>query len=158
LVALKEAFPKLSKLTLSNALENVIYKHDGLVIISTTEIIRSENKCGVTGDSYCIAEHRLYWESMYYNNCLYKKIAIDKEGYIKNCPSMKERYGHVTETTLTSVVQSDAFRKYWEITKDKIEVCSQCELRYVCQDCRAYTIETGNPYSKPLKCRYDPRK
>lgn len=158
LVALKDVFPKLSKLTLSNTSDNVIYKHNGLVIISTTEIIRSESKCGVTGDLYCIAEHRLYWESMYYNNCLYKKIAVDKEGYIKNCPSMKERFGHVTETTLTSVVQSDGFKKYWHITKDKIEVCSQCELRYVCQDCRAYTIETGNPYSKPLKCRYDPRK
>lgn len=158
LVALKNEFPKLSKLTLSNTSENVIYKHNGLVLISTSEIIRSENKCGVTGDLYCIAEQRLYWESMYFNNCLYKKIAVDKEGYVKNCPSMKERYGHVAETTLTSVVQSDAFRKHWDITKDKIEVCKQCELRYVCQDCRAYTIETGNPYSKPLKCRYDPRK
>lgn len=158
LVTLKKAFPTLSKLTLSHAADNVIYKHDGLVLISTTELIRSENKCGVTGDLYCLAEHRLYWESMYYNNCLYKKVSVDKEGYIKNCPSMKERFGHVTETTLTSVVQTDAFKKYWNITKDKIEVCAQCELRYVCQDCRAYTVESGNPYSKPLKCRYDPRR
>jgi len=156
LMDLKNRFPKLSKITLSNTNENVIYKRDGLVVIYSTELIRSESMCGVTGDLYCIAENKLFWESMHYNNCLYKKIAVDKDGYIKNCPSMKEHFGHVSETTLTSVVHQDAFKKFWNITKDNIETCSECELRYVCQDCRAYTQQADNPYSKPLKCKYDP--
>jgi radical SAM protein with 4Fe4S-binding SPASM domain len=43
----------------------------------------------------------------------------------------------------------------WEITKNQIEICKDCELRYICQDCRAYTIDENNKYSKPLKCKYD---
>lgn len=158
LLDLKTSFPKLSKITVSNTHENVIYKRDGMVVIFSTELIRSESMCGVTGDLYCIAENKLFWESKHYNNCLYKKIAIDKEGYIKNCPSMKEHFGHVSDTTLTSVVHQDGFKKFWNITKDDIETCSECELRYVCQDCRAYTREADNPYSKPLKCKYDPAR
>ena len=71
---------------------------------------------------------------------------------------MKEHFGHVSDTTLTSVVHQDGFKKFWNITKDDIETCSECELRYVCQDCRAYTREADNPYSKPLKCKYDPAR
>jgi len=158
LIALKNDYPKLSKITLSNTPENVIYKSNDLVVISTTEIIRSEIKCGVTGELYCIAESQLFWESRRYNNCLYKKISVDKDGYIKNCPSMKEHFGHISDTLLLDVVNTKAFRKFWNITKDDIEECSQCELRYVCQDCRAYTIHTNDPYSKPLKCRYNPKQ
>ncbi len=156
LLVIKNRFPKLSKITLSNTNENVIYKREDLVIIHSTELIRSEIACGVTGELYCIAENKLFWESKHYNNCLYKKISVDKDGYIKNCPSMKEHFGHVSDTTLTSVVHQDGFKKFWNITKDNIETCSLCELRYVCQDCRAYTLQEENPYSKPLKCKYDP--
>lgn len=156
LLELKTTFPKLSKITVSNTHENVIYKRDGLIVIFSTELVRSESVCGVTGELYCIAENKLFWESKHYNNCLYKKMAIDKEGYIKNCPSMKEHFGHVSETTLTSVVYQDGFKKFWNITKDHIDTCSECELRYVCQDCRAYVQQADNPYSKPLKCKYDP--
>jgi SPASM domain peptide maturase of grasp-with-spasm system len=157
IISLRETYPKLTKVTLSNSSENVIYKHDDLVVITTTEIIRSEIKCGVTGELYCIAEKQLFLESQRHNNCLYKKVSVDKEGHIKNCPSMKEHYGHILDTTLASAIQRDGFQKYWDITKDSIEVCSVCELRYVCQDCRAYTIHSRNPYSKPLKCRYNPK-
>jgi hypothetical protein len=62
------------------------------MIIYTTEIIRSENKCGVTGDRYCIAEERLFKESKQFNNCLYKKIGIDKYGFariVERIPSIR---------------------------------------------------------------------
>ncbi|MDP4277256.1 MAG: grasp-with-spasm system SPASM domain peptide maturase [Bacteroidota bacterium] len=158
LISLKNSHPKLSKITLSNASDNVIYKHNDLIVINTTEQIRNETKCGVSGELYCIADSQLFWESKHFNNCLYKKIAIDKDGYIRNCPSMKECFGHITNTPLCSVIEKPSFKKYWNITKDEIDDCSVCELRYVCQDCRAYTIETSNPYSKPLKCRYNPKE
>jgi len=42
------------------------------------------------------------------------------------------------------------------ITKDQVAVCRDCEFRYVCTDCRAYTQDADDPYSKPAKCTYDP--
>lgn len=156
LIQLKNEYPKLSKVTLSNSSDNIIYKHEDLVVIYTTEIIRNETKCGVTGELYCIADSRLFWESRHFNNCLYKKISVDKSGMIRNCPSMHEDFGNISDTPLIDVIGNESYRKYWTITKDAIEVCSECELRYVCQDCRAYTIHMNNPFSKPLKCRYNP--
>jgi SPASM domain peptide maturase of grasp-with-spasm system len=157
ILQLNNDYPKLKKVTLSNTADNIIYKHEDLVVIYTTEIIRNETKCGVTGELYCIADNRLFWESQNYNNCLYKKISIDKSGMIKNCPSMQDNFGHIDNTKLSEVILNENFKKYWTITKDSIEVCSECELRYVCQDCRAYTLNMNNPFSKPLKCRYNPK-
>ena len=34
-------------------------------------------------------------------------------------------------------------------------LCKDCELRMVCTDCRAYTTDPSDMYSKPLKCGYD---
>jgi len=89
------------------------------------------------------------------NGCLDKKIAIDRWGNIKNCPSMKESFGNVKEVSLVDIALNEGFRKYWSITKDQISVCKECEFRYCCSDCRAFRT-TPDLYSKPLKCGYDP--
>jgi len=47
-------------------------------------------------------------------------------------------------------------QKYWKLSKDQIDICRECEFRYVCTDCRAYIEDPENIYSKPLKCGYDP--
>ena len=48
------------------------------------------------------------------------------------------------------------FKKYWNITKDEISTCKDCEFRYICTDCRSYTESPEDYYSKPLKCGYSP--
>jgi radical SAM protein with 4Fe4S-binding SPASM domain len=53
------------------------------------------------------------------------------------------------------VVNRTDFTKFWNISKDQISVCQDCEFRYVCQDCRAFTLD-NNLYSKPAKCTYNP--
>jgi SPASM domain peptide maturase of grasp-with-spasm system len=153
---MNKRFPLLKKITISNALENVVYNHDDLSIIYTKEKIRDERCCGVTNEFYCIAETQLFIESVHYNSCLNKKISVDKRGFIKNCPSMKDNFGSILTTTLKKALENESFRKVWKINKDQIEVCSDCELRYVCQDCRAYIEDDKNIFSKPVKCNYDP--
>ncbi|WP_312511537.1 hypothetical protein [Chryseobacterium culicis] len=37
-------------------------------------------------------------EAINHNSCLYKKIGIDKNGNIKNCPLMKENFGNIDKT------------------------------------------------------------
>ena len=90
------------------------------------------------------------------NGCLNQKLSIDADGYICNCPSMKEKYGHISNTALKEVVSLPSFIAKWHIKKDDIHICKDCEYRYICSDCRAYTIDEGNVYSKPAKCLYDP--
>lgn len=62
----------------------------------------------------------------------------------------------VKTSILWEALEHPDFKKYWYIHKDQIEVCKDCEFRYICTDCRAYLEDPDNLYSKPLKCGYDP--
>ena len=90
------------------------------------------------------------------NGCLDKKVAIDKYGNIKNCPSLKNSYGNIEQVNLSDVLNMPEFLKYGRINKDQIRVCKDCEFRYNCSDCRAFLNDPEDLFSKPLKCGYDP--
>jgi len=112
--------------------------------------------CGVTSIQNSYVNLKLFTESLNHNTCLNRKISIDKDGNIKNCPSMAQSFGNIKDTTLEEALNHPDFKKYWNITKDQIEVCKDCEFRHICTDCRAYIEDPDNQYSKPLKCGYNP--
>lgn len=119
------------------------------------------NSCGKVDLKYFNTNLPKILESINHNSCLHKKIGIDVNGNIKNCPSMPQSFGNIKDTTLEKALNQSGFKKYWNLTKDKIEVCKDCEFRYICTDCRAYTERThedeaGLDVSKPLKCGYNP--
>ena len=118
--------------------------------------IFNESHCGIINEEYFFSNIKLFSESQHHNTCLNKKICIDKYGNIKNCPSMAESFGNIKDTTLVEALNKLEFKKYWNINKDQIEVCKDCEFRHICTDCRAYIEEPENKYSKPLKCGYNP--
>ncbi len=100
-------------------------------------------------------------EALNHNSCLNKKIAIDINGNIKNCPAMPEKFGNIKDINLDEAIKHKNFKQYWNITKDNIAVCKDCEFRYICTDCRAFTERSHLnsdllDTSKPLKCGYDP--
>ncbi len=126
-------------------------------IYSFKDDISSHKQCGNISSSYFNVNLSNVSNSIKNNSCLNKKISIDSDGNIKNCPSMTESFGNIKTTRLESVVKNEKFRKYWSISKDKIDVCKTCEFRYICTDCRAYIEQPNDLYSKPLKCGYDPK-
>jgi SPASM domain peptide maturase of grasp-with-spasm system len=116
----------------------------------------SEMSCGIIETHNFNTNIKLFTESQHHNTCLNRKISIDKDGYIKNCPSMKHNFGHIGETKLEEVIKNPEFTKYWNIKKDQIKVCQDCEFRHICTDCRAYIEDPTDLNSKPLKCGYNP--
>ncbi|MBT2623784.1 grasp-with-spasm system SPASM domain peptide maturase [Chryseobacterium sp. ISL-6] len=119
------------------------------------------NSCGKVDLKYFNTNLPKVLEAINYNSCLYKKIGIDIHGNIKSCPAMSQSFGNVKSTTLEEALRQKDFKKYWHLNKDEIEICKDCEFRYICTDCRAYTEQThtnkeGLDVSKPLKCGYDP--
>lgn len=119
------------------------------------------SSCGKVDMKYFNTNLPKVLEAVSHNSCLHKKIGIDKEGNIKNCPLMPESFGKIQNKTLEEALAQPGFTKYWDITKDSIEGCKDCEFRYICTDCRAYTershyMEGNIDISKPLKCGYDP--
>ena len=119
-------------------------------------MIIDEKSCGVIHDIYFHANIPTFTESQQHNTCLNRKISIDKDGYIKNCPSMLHHFGHISETKLEDVIKNPEFTKYWNIKKDDISKCKDCEFRHICTDCRAYLENPEDLYSAPLKCGYNP--
>lgn len=136
-----------------------IYKNRE-IIYSKDKVIKETN-CGIVKSCYFNTNLATYTISSNFNSCLYKKMSIDSKGYIRNCPSMPQSFGNIKDNTMEDALNHKDFKKYWNLTKDKIEVCKDCEFRYICTDCRAYTERThtneeGLDTSKPLKCGYDP--
>jgi SPASM domain peptide maturase of grasp-with-spasm system len=116
--------------------------------------------CGKISLDYFNTNISKVLESLNHNSCLHKKISIDKDGNIKNCPSMPQSFGNIKDTTLEEALKHPDFKKYWNVTKDMIDVCKDCEFRHICTDCRAYTerntFDGDIDLSKPLKCGYNP--
>lgn len=121
-----------------------------------TTRLTSREHCGQMGAKYFTTNLNHVIESHSFNSCLNKKLSIDEDGLIKNCPSLKQHFGAAGETSLTEAVEKSGFKDLWSVGKDNIEICKDCEFRHICTDCRAYTQNTSNNFSKPIKCGYDP--
>jgi SPASM domain peptide maturase of grasp-with-spasm system len=157
-------FTKLTKLHFHSApvSKEVIWEGNSLInLIFSTNEIKNFKACGSVKSESFGTNIQKFTEAIDHNSCLHKKISIDCEGNIRNCPSMPQSFGNIKDTTLEEALNHIDFKKYWNLTKDKIEVCKDCEFRYICTDCRAYTERThenefGLDTSKPLKCGYNP--
>lgn len=152
---------KFLQFILHSSNKDDFYTLDYVHITTIKSTIEIPLSCGLIDLKNINLDRGFYLEAKQYNSCLNKKISIDKEGNIKNCPSMPQSFGNIRDTTLENARNHPEFRKYWNLTKDHIEVCRDCEFRYICTDCRAYTEQTstsnkGLDISKPLKCGYDP--
>lgn len=121
-----------------------------------SNLITDESHCGVIDHLNFSVNISLFTESVHHNSCLNRKVSIDKNGEIKNCPSSLVSFGNIKYKTLLEAINSEGFKDLWNIKKDNILVCKDCEFRYMCTDCRVYLSDNDNIYSKPLKCNYDP--
>ncbi|WP_394676802.1 grasp-with-spasm system SPASM domain peptide maturase [uncultured Sphingobacterium sp.] len=121
--------------------------------------IMSCSSCGIINQkTFYPPSLELFMENQIYNGCLNRKISIDIDGEIKNCPSMSNSFGNIENQSLSAVAERQDFQVLWNINKSQIKICSDCEYRAVCTDCRAYLQSPDDIFSKPLKCSYDPYK
>ena len=112
--------------------------------------------CGNFSPNFFTTNLNFITEAQGHNTCLNRKVAIDVNGNIRNCPAMPEVHGNISNTTISDVVNLDAFVSKSKINKDQVKICKDCEFRYICLDCRAYLNDPNDIYSKPLKCGYNP--
>jgi len=133
--------------------------------IYVSQRIYNINLCGVIDKDNFTINMYSYLENLNHNSCLNRKVTIDRNGDIKNCPAMSTVYGNIFVDDIENVLLNSNIKKYWSVAKDSIETCKYCEFRYVCTDCRAYVEKPITDLSsselnlsKPLKCGYDPYK
>ena len=112
--------------------------------------------CGNVENKYFTINLPFFTEAQHHNTCLNRKICIDANGEIKNCPAMTKSYGNIRDITLKEAINKPGFKDLWFICKDQIDVCKDCEFRYMCTDCRCFIKDPENIYSQPAKCTYNP--
>jgi len=127
-----------------------------IFIYKSTQQMNNFLCCGIIDKNYFNINMSLFTESQHYNTCLNRKICIDANGEIKNCPAMSRSFGNIKDTTLEEALNKPGFKDLWGIRKDDIDVCKDCEFRYMCTDCRAFIKDTKNICSQPAKCPYNP--
>jgi SPASM domain peptide maturase of grasp-with-spasm system len=127
----------------------------GFNIIYTKEKIKDCSNCGCITPAYFTTNLNHVNESKSFNTCLNKKISIDANGLIKNCPSINKNFGKFDDGSLelSKIINNKEFARMWSINKDQIKICKDCEFRLICSDCRAYV---SNELDKPIKCKYNP--
>lgn len=152
---LHERFFRLSTIVVYNASKGFELKSNAYNLIFTNQKSVSHENCGnISMDSFTV-NTQTYVRNRNYNSCLAHKISVDKDGLIRNCPSLEPPYGYVDSTRLRDLVARKEFRSKWKLTKDKLLVCSVCEFRWICNDCRAFTLDDLEN-GKPAKCTYNP--
>lgn len=153
-----QSFGRLRSLTVhSSPADEVVYLgNTGFGnIYRVRQKIDGPHHCGIIQPLYFMVNMESFMEARTHNSCLNRKLSIDASGDICNCPSMPDRYGNIKDTKLQTALKSPGFTDTWGIIKDKISTCKDCEFRYICSDCRAYT-EEDQRYGKPAKCSYNP--
>lgn len=159
LMELSNQYIRIKSITLSGSDQDAILQRNsdnmGCVYLIKQTITDCTNCGSIDKFKFCF-NLKFISESQYYNNCLNRKISIDKNGHIKNCPSFETSFGNINQNRLSSIIKNEEFLKMWNITKDKVNKCKDCEFRYICLDCRAYIENNKFNLSAPKKCNYDP--
>ncbi len=123
----------------------------------TTKKVESDLDCGsITKRELLRPSASTFNELRYFNGCLNRKISVDENGQVRNCPAMGRSFGHHQSIALSDIVGGASFQRAWRVRKDEIKVCQDCQYRYACTDCRAFLEDPHTDDSKPLKCGYDP--
>lgn len=152
-----KTYNRLNKISLHGtrrpfAIEEVRSKR---FLLTMPDDVNGASHCGVIDPGLFSINIKAFTEARAFNSCLNGKISIDQHGFIRNCPSMARDFGHFPSTSLAEATNHPAFREQWNVTKDEVAVCRDCEFRYICTDCRAYTVN-DDAKGKPSKCSYDP--
>jgi radical SAM protein with 4Fe4S-binding SPASM domain len=111
-------------------------------------------KTRVEGD-FCRITEGIYLFNKKYNSCWGRQVAVTGNGSVRPCLFSDLIVGNLYTAPVDPIIR--ALARYWNITKDQVERCKECELRYVCFDCREIARrKNGGLYSPNPLCNYEP--
>ena len=92
------------------------------------------------------------------NVCLSKKVAINSNGNIIPCHiANNEITGNIKDVSLNNIIRKGKMDFYWNLSKDKLMPCNQCEYRYVCFNCPILEHRKVNQeFKENMFCKYNP--
>lgn len=86
-----------------------------------------------------------------YCSCLVGKFTLLSNGDIIPCIGLKQfKVGNYKK--LNKIFTEKNLLKFWNMRTDKIDKCSNCGLRYACNDCRSMEIRFGSKINEKKSC------
>lgn len=102
----------------------------------------------------------VFAEAQQHNTFFNRKLYLAADGAIKNGIEHPQVYGNLNNPEqfedLTTIVDSAAFQELWYTPKDIIDVCSDCEFRYMCIDNRVPCKRGDGSLYHEEECAYNP--
>lgn len=86
-----------------------------------------------------------------FNSCLKGTLSITADGHITPCPGLRNyEIGHVDK--FLDIFKSNKLNDFWELSKEKIDGCKDCQFRYACNDCRYIETKLGSDLFSMSSC------
>ena len=136
----------------AESMKHFVSERFGVVKQSTTRVRPKgrQTQCGNLVDA-CSEEHlathiskEFFGLATHRHPCLYGKAAFSHLGFVYPC--IMSRYEQIDIETVLEQAPEDVFCRWWTLTKDEVDGCRDCALRYACFDCRGFaTSMTGCP-------------
>jgi SPASM domain peptide maturase of grasp-with-spasm system len=140
----------------ANIIENVIDNYYFGNIAQTRQSITSALDCNNISRHYFTVSIPLFSESQKHNTYFNRKICIDGNGDFKSSSHFATSYGNVLTLSAEEAISAKGFKNLWDINKDMIDVCKECEFRHMCVDsCTPKQREDGTWY-RFKECSYNP--
>jgi SPASM domain peptide maturase of grasp-with-spasm system len=149
--------PRLRKLSLHSAPNDHIYHAGGesaRLFTFSESLARYPDP--IVDYGYFKINVPFFTEALLSNPFYNKKIFIDATGRLKNAPYSKESFDLVDEINVEEVIKQDRFRVLWQTRKDNIDVCKDCEFRYMCMDSRIPCVGHEGRLYHETDCNYNP--
>ena len=128
------------------------------------DLLRSQTQAGVRVGSplpfpirEIITDPYDFFYNHSFNACLGHQVAIDTRGEVRPCLWWPNEVGNIHRENLKDMIIGGCFNRFWDIAKNRIKGCKDCEYKYNCHDCRLNSISPDeDPLAKPVFCNYDP--
>lgn len=78
-----------------------------------------------------------FFERMGYSSCLHGSLEVSVSGSIRPCAGCSDECGRIKKADIGSALRDSPLYDLWNRSKDTIDTCMDCAMRYVCCDCLA---------------------
>lgn len=160
-IELLRSFPRVKRIVVFSAGSDKVlrYFQDAFIVFRKNEFPTFNREKRVSKERLHINQE-LYFNNHSYNSYFSHKLFIRGDGSIMNAPEYAQVFGNIENpdavSGIQSIIRSSIFQKYWRVKKDDIEVCKDCEFRYMCVDSRLPKQKDNGHWYFDTECRYNP--
>jgi len=138
----------------NSVFEDLLPQHFKGKILQITKIISKDTE-DIIHLNNMVLNMPAFTEAFNFNLGLNRKVSIGVNGNIKNYLSHSKIFGNVQNGKIEEILKKSEFQETWKITKDQVEICKDCQYRYMCVD-NSEIIYLNGTFKRKNDCNFNP--